>query len=149
MKTAYILPVMATAATLMLAGCGSSRHEPEAVASANPTITYKYHGEQELLQANDKAYSYCSQYKAVPRTVRIERDTDPHVVVFECLPNGGGPVTTVQTFTPNTPYTYRSDEELLDTSRNARAYCVAHGGQPTETITNNPDGTRSIAYSCR
>ncbi len=148
MKTTYILPVVAAAATLMLAGCGSSRHEPEAVAAANPTITYKYHGEQELVQASNNASTYCSQYKAAPRTVRIERDSDPHVVVFECVPVSAPPAT-VQTFTPNTPYVYRSDEELLDTSRNARNYCVAHGGQPVETITNNPDGTRSVAYSCR
>lgn len=147
MKTAYILPVVATAATLMLAGCGSSRHEPEAVAAANPTVTYKYHGEQELLQASNNASTYCSQYNAAPHTVRIERNSDPHVVVFECLPNA--PMTTVQTFTPNTPYTYRSDEELIDTSRNARSYCVAHGGQPVETITNNADGTRAVTYSCR
>jgi putative hemolysin len=148
MKTAYILPVVATAATLMLAGCGSSRHEPQAVAAANPTITYKYHGEQELLQASNNASTYCSQYKAAPHTVRIERDNDPHVVVFECIPNSG-PVTTVQSFAPGTAYTYHTDEELLDTSRNARNYCVAHGGQPVETITNNSDGTRSVSYSCR
>ena len=148
MKTTYILPIAASAMTLMLAGCGSSRHQPEAVAAANPTITYKYHGEDELLQASNNASTYCSQYKAAPRTVRIERNSDPHVVVFECLPVGA--VTTVQqNFTPGTPYTYHSDEELLDSSRNARSYCVAHGGQPVETITTAPDGTRSVAYSCK
>jgi putative hemolysin len=147
MKTAYILPVVATAAVLMLAGCTSPRHEPEAIAAANPTVTYKYQGEQELLQANQNAQSYCAQYKSVPRTVRIEHGSDPHVVVFECVPTTT--VTTVQTFSPNTPYTYRSDEELLDNSRNAQAYCMAHGGQSVQTVTTAPDGSRSVSYSCR
>ena len=147
MKTTYILPAVATAATLMLAGCGSSRHEPEAVAAASPTITYKYHGEQELLQANQNAQSYCLQYKSVPRTVRIDRGSDPHMVVFECVPTTS--VSTAQSFNPNTSYTYRSDEELLDNSRNAQAYCMAHGGQSVQTVTTAPDGSRSVSYSCR
>jgi putative hemolysin len=147
MKTAYILPAMATAATLMLAGCGSPRHEPREVAAANPTVTYKYHGDQELLQANEKAETYCSQYKSVPRTVRIERGDDGRAAVFECVPTGS--MTTVETFNPNTPYTYHTDEELLDTSRSAQRYCTAHGGRAVETVTTAPDGSRSVTYSCR
>lgn len=147
MKTAYILPVVATAATLMLAGCGSPRHEAHEVAAANPTVTYKYRGDHELLQANEKAETYCSQYKSVPRTVRIEREDDDRAVVFECVPSGS--MTTVETFNPNTPYPYRSDEELLTTSRSAQRYCTSHGGQATETVTTNPDGTHSVTYSCR
>ena len=147
MKTAYILPVVATAATLMLAGCGSPRHEPQAVAAANPTVTYKYHGDQELLQANRNAETFCNQYKSVPRTLRIERGDEGRVAVFECVPSAS--VTTVQTINPNTAYPYRSDEELLDTSRGAQRYCTSHGGEAVETVTTAPDGTRSVTYSCR
>ena len=147
MKSAYILPVAVTAATLMLAGCGSSRHEPQAVAASNPTVTYKYHGDQELLQANQNAVTYCNQYKAVPRTVRIDRGDEGRVAVFECVP--AATITTVQTINPNTPYPYRTDEELLDTSRSAQRYCTAHGGEAVETVTTAPDGTRNVTYSCR
>jgi len=147
MKTAYFLPVAATAATLMLAGCGSPPHEPQTVAASNPTVTYKYHGDQELLQANQNAVTYCNQYKSVPRTLRIERGDDGRVAVFECVPATS--ITTVQTVTPNTPYPYRSDEELLDTSRSAQRYCTSHGGEAVETVTTGPDGSRSVTYSCR
>jgi len=147
MKTAYILPAVAMTATLMLAGCGSSRHEPETVSAKNPTVTYKYHDDQELLRANQNAVTFCNQYKSVPRTLRLEHGDGGREAVFECVPASS--VTTVQTFTPDTPYTYRSDEELLDTSRSAQRYCTAHGGQATETITTAPDGSRSVTYSCR
>ena len=146
MKIAYILPVAVTTA-LMLSSCGSSRHEPQTVSASNPTVTYKYHGDQELLQANQNAVTYCNQYKAVPRTVRIDRGDEGRVAVFECVPAAS--VTTVQTVTPNTPYAYRSDEELLDTSRGAQRYCTSHGGEAVETVTTAADGTRSVTYSCR
>jgi hypothetical protein len=146
MKTAYILPAVATAATLMLAGC-HARHEPREVAAANPTVTYHYRGDQELLQANEKAETYCAQYKSVPRTVHVSRSDDGRSVEFECVPTTS--MTTVETYNPNTPYPYHSDEELLTTSRGAQRYCTAHGGQATETITTAPDGTHSVTYSCR
>jgi len=149
MKSAYILPVLATAVTLTLAGCGSSSHEAREVAAANPTVTYHYRGDQELLTANTQAATYCSQYKSVPRTLRIDRGDDGRVVVFECVPTTT--VATVQTtIAPGTPYAYRTDEELLDTSRSARMYCMNHGGgQAVETVTTSPDGTRNVTYSCR
>lgn len=147
MKIVTILPALATAITLMLAGCVEARHEPREVAATNPTVTYRYRGDHELLQANEKAEAFCAQYKAVPRTARVERDDETRTVVFDCVPTGS--VTTVETYNPNTPYAYRSDEELLNTSRGAQRYCRAHGGQATETITTAPDGTRSVTYGCR
>ncbi len=149
MKPAYILPVLATAVTLTLAGCGSSSHEVREVAAANPTVTYHYRGDQELLTANTQAVTYCTQYKSTPRTLRIDRGDEGRTVVFECVPTTS--VTTVQTtIAPGTAYAYRTDEELLDTSRSARMYCMNHGGgQAVETVTTAPDGTRNVTYSCR
>jgi len=146
MKTIYILSA-AVSSALMLSGCGSHRHEPQAVSASNPTVTYRYHGDQELLQANQNAVGFCNQYQAMPRTVRIERGDERRLVMFECVPAAS--MTSVQTITPNTPYPYRSDEELLDTSRGAQRYCTSHGGEAIETVTTAPDGSRSVTYSCR
>ena len=149
MKSTTFLPKAIIAAScalpLLLTACGS-RHEPEAVASSNPSITYHYRGDKELLQANQNAMTYCSQYKALPRTKHIGRDDEEHTVVFECVPTN----TIAETqFAPNTPYPYRSDEELIDNSRSAARYCRAHGGENvTSSITTAPDGTRTVTYQC-
>ncbi len=83
----------------------------------------------------------------MPRTVRLDRGDEGRVAVFECVPSAS--VTTVSTISPNTPYAYRTDEELLDTSRGAQRYCTSHGGEAVETVTTAPDGTRSVTYSGR
>jgi len=150
MTPSTILPAMMIAAacstTLLLAGCGSSSHEPREVQANNPTVTYRYHGDQELLAANQNANAFCSQYKAVPRTQRFTDTSEGHAVVFECVPTAT--VSTVE-FAPDTPYAYRTDQELLDRSSGAERYCRAHGGtDAVSSITANPDGTRTVTYKC-
>ena len=150
MKLSTMLPKAIIAAScalpLVLTACGSTSHQPQAVAASNPTITYTYRGDKELLQANQNAVTYCSQYKALPHTVRISDSSDGRSVVFECVPTN----TVADTqFVPNTPYAYHTDEELIDNSRNAARYCRAHGGEnAVSSITNNPDGTRTVTYQC-
>ena len=149
MKSTTVLPKAIIAAScalpLLLAAC-DSRREPEAIAANNPSVTYQYRGDKELLEANQKAMAYCSQYKALPRTKHIGREDDGHTVVFECVPTNS--VAETQ-FNPNTPYPYRSDEELLDNSRSAARYCRAHGGEnAVSSITTAPDGTRTVTYQC-
>ena len=147
MKYATILPkAIIAAAPLLLSACGSSYHEPKAVAASNPTVTYHYRGDKELLQANQNAMTYCSQYKSIPHTVRISDSSEGRTVLFECVPSAGVAETS---FNPDAPYSYRTDEELLDNSRNAARYCRAHGGgNATSSITENPDGTRTVTYRC-
>lgn len=150
MKPTTILPKVIIAAScaipLLLTACGSSRHEPQAVAATNPTITYNYRGDRELLQANQNAMTYCSQYKALPHTVRISDGSEGRTVLFECVPTAS--VAETQ-FAPDTPYRYRTDEELLDNSRSASRYCRAHGGEnAVSSVTTAPDGTRTVTYQC-
>lgn len=133
---------------LFLTACGGSSH-PHAteIQAANPTVTYRYRGDEELLQANQKASTFCSQYKALPRTVRIsDSSSEGRSVLFECVPTNTFAETT---FAPNTPYAYRTDEELIDNSRNAARYCRAQGGENVvSSITTNADGTRTATYRC-
>jgi len=147
MKLTTILPqTIIAAAPLLLAACGSSYHEPKEVAASNPTVTYHYRGDKELLQANQNAMTYCGQYKSVPHTVRIGESAEGRSVLFECVPSSSVAETS---FTPDRPYSYHTDEELLDNSRNASRYCRAHGGESaTSTISENPDGSRTVTYRC-
>ena len=151
MRLTTILPKAIIAAScalpLLLTACGSSSHQPKEIQASNPTVTYRYRGDQELLQANQNAVTFCGQYKALPRTVRIgESSEGGRSVLFECVPSNNF---ADSSFAPNTPYPYRTDEELIDNSRNAARYCRAQGGENVvSSITTNPDGTRTVTYRC-
>jgi len=87
-------------AAILLAGmavtaCAPVHTRPVAVAASNPTITYVYHNDGELLQANDQAAGYCAQYQSGPHLVRYDQGPDGRIAVFECVqggPVGAGPV---------------------------------------------------------
>ncbi|MGA2551504.1 MAG: hypothetical protein ABSF50_15230 [Burkholderiaceae bacterium] len=143
----YALPA-ALVATVLLAGCVQPNSPPVQVQASNPSVTYKYRGDQELLQANQTAVTYCSQYRATPRVSGISDSPDgTRNVVFECVAMAGMPV--VQAANPNLTYSYHTDRELLDASRTAQSYCVSHGAsQAIANTTVNPDGSRTVTFQC-
>jgi hypothetical protein len=67
-------------------------------------------------------------------------------VVFECVR------TTLPAPPPTTPsqsYTYRTDQELVQASQTAGAYCLQYGSQPmTSSIVANPNGTKTVTFQC-
>jgi len=73
-------------ATILLTGltvtaCVRAPTAPVAVAASNPTITYVYHNDAELLQANQSAGTYCAQYQAGPHMVRYDSGPDGRIAV--------------------------------------------------------------------
>jgi len=91
------LPKASASAAILLTGlaltaCAPVHTAPVAVAASNPSITYVYHNDGELLQANDSAGAYCAQYQAGPHMVRYDQGPDGRIAVFECVQ--GGPVAT-------------------------------------------------------
>jgi hypothetical protein len=136
-------------AGLMVASCEPQSSSPQQVRTSNPSVTYKYHSDQELVQANQSAATFCNQYQSVPRTANFTDDWDGNrVVVFECVS------TTMaappQQSNPNLTYNYRTDQELLDASRNAQNYCRNNGSQQ-EAISNivtNANGTKTATFQC-
>jgi hypothetical protein len=83
-------------AVAMLAGvivtsCVARPTAPVLLDASNPTVTYQYRNDQELLQANQNAAAYCAQYQAAPQTVRFADGPDGRAVVFECLRNVAPP----------------------------------------------------------
>jgi hypothetical protein len=117
------------------------------VQSSNPSVTYNYRTDQELIEANQRATTYCSQYQTAPRTANVTNNPDgSKAVLFECvrttLPAPAPP-------TPSQSYTYRTDQELLQVSQTAGAYCRTYGSQPmTSNIVTNPDGTKTVTFQC-
>jgi hypothetical protein len=122
------------------------------VRASNPSVTYNYRTDEELLQANRNATAYCSQYQAAPATGSITTNADgSKAVVFECLrialpapppPQSPPPP-------PSLSYTYRTDQELVQASQTAGAYCLKYGSPPmTSNIVTNPNGTKTVTFQC-
>ena len=142
--------LMCIAAGFLLTACAPVNSPPQQVQAQNPTVTYKYRGDQELLQANQSAMTYCSQYRAVARTTNISSDSNgSKTVVFDCMPTTSETVSTVQPLNNNLGYTYHSDQELLDASRNADIYCANNGsGRAVATVVTNLDGSKTVTFQC-
>ena len=125
---------------------------PVAVQASTPTVTYNYRTDAELLQSNQNAITYCGQYQTTPRAGSITSNADgSKTVVFDCV----GPVvaSTSTTAVPVVPagmrYSYRTDQDLVQASQNASAYCARTGALPmTSSIVTNADGTRTVVFQC-
>ncbi|HVI88951.1 MAG TPA: hypothetical protein VM659_11635 [Dongiaceae bacterium] len=147
-RSALILAALP--ALLLVAACAPQNSPPQQVEAQNPSVTYKYRGDQELLEANTKAMTYCNQYHSVAQTQNIHNESDgSKTVVFSCTAMPPAQVATTITPGANMVYPYRTDQELLDASRNADLYCANRGSQrAVATVVTNLDGTKSISFQC-
>jgi hypothetical protein len=121
---------------------------PKQIQASNPTVTYTYHSDDELIQTNQLAATFCDRYQSVAHPVSFSTDASgDRVVVFECAANSlaGTPYSH-----SNLTYTYRTDKELMDVSRNAQAYCMNSGSsQVVSNIVSNGNGTKTVTFQCR
>jgi hypothetical protein len=144
-----IIGATVMAAAVMTASCASTpQSAPREVAANNPTVTYEYRNDDELIQANERAVSFCQPYQTLPQAQHFSENSDHQkIVIFEC-------VSTVQTAPIRQPdselrYNYRNDQELLDVSRNAQIQC-RNSGRPdmSSDVAVNADGSRSVTFHC-
>ena len=139
---------IAGVAVLLLAACAPlNRSAPQQVEANNPNVSYKYRNDDELIQTNQLAETFCSQYQLAPRSLGLTRDSaGSNLVNFECVPAADSALNTAN---PNLRHTYRSDQELLDISRSAHIYCM-NSGEPrvTSSITSNAGGTQTVTFKC-
>lgn len=135
-----------------LAGCTTSTvpSSPQAVQATNPSVTYNYRTDQELVAANNNAMTFCSQYSTVPRTYNITGNSDgSKTVVFECVRTTAAPAPAPVPNPNLLTYSYRTDQELVAASQTASAYCMQNGAMPmTSRVTTNADGSRTVAFQC-
>jgi hypothetical protein len=140
-------------ASAALAACGTPYSSgPQQVHANNPSVTYSYTNDQELLLATDKASAFCSQYQSTTlRSGTIMSNTDgTNSVVFECVPLNAPATTVAMAPVPAAPMTYRymNSQELLTASQNAEAYCLRYGKHSNAMITSNTDGTKTASFQC-
>lgn len=136
------------ALALTLAACGHDS-SPRQIQASNPTVTYKYSNDRDLVEANQRATSFCSQYQSTPRTLSLTTDRDgDRIAVFECV-NGATTGALTPAPTSSLTYTYRTDQELLEASRTAQTYCANRGAaQVLSNVTTNANGTRTVTFQC-
>jgi hypothetical protein len=148
MKVAFA--TAAAFAALMSASCVSTRSSsPQQVDVSNPTVTYKYRNDDELIQANRRAMTYCDQYQSLPQTEHFGRDSDgSNIVVFECLARSASAAPQRQ-LNSDLRYNFQTDQELLDVSRDAQVYCLNNGQSEMESnIVVYSNGSKTVTFSC-
>jgi hypothetical protein len=123
---------------------------PVAVQATSPTVTYNYRTDAELLQANQNAITHCGQYQTTPRTGTITNNADgSKTVVFDCVAPVVATTAPVPVVPPGMKYVYRTDQDLVQASQTASAYCARTGSLPmTSSIVTNADGTRTVVFQC-
>jgi hypothetical protein len=129
-----------------LAACAQLPSSPQPVQASNPSVTYSYRTDQELLRASQNATTYCGQYQTAPRAATFTDNADGgKTAVFECVRTAALAPPPVN---PNLTYTYRTDQELVQASQTASAYCLRSGSQPTtsSSMMANSDGTRTVTF---
>ncbi len=140
--------VIAFAPCLLAVACVPPPTAPQQVQASNPATTYRYHNDQELLAVNQSATAFCGQYQSVPRAASFTGSADgARVVSFECVPSAT--LTVVPVASTNMVYPYRTDPELLESSRSASAYCVNRGYiRAVPTFVTQPGGVNTVTYQC-
>jgi hypothetical protein len=129
--------------------CAPLPSPPVQVSARNPSVTYTYRGDEELIQANQRAAAFCLPYHSIPNATRITNTPDGgKSAIFECLQ--APPSVAFQTpYNPNVSFSYQTDQQLLDATRNARIYCLNNGSSGLTTNTNiNASGVRTAAFQC-
>jgi hypothetical protein len=131
-----------------VASCGQLASSQAPVQSSNPSVTYNYRTDQELLTANNNAATYCGQYQTTPRTANLTNNSDgSKTVLFECVRTAQYPAPAPAY--PSQSYTYLTDQELVQASQTAGVYCQRHGSLPmTSSTVTNVDGTRTATFQC-
>ncbi len=137
-------------AGLALAACTPQYPSPQQVQASNPSVTYTYHTDQDLLQVNQSAATFCNRYQSVPQATNFTTDQSGNkVVVFQCVPPTTMAAAPLPQPNPNLTYNYQTDQQLLDASRSAQMYCASRGsGQVASNVVTNPDGSRTVTFQC-
>lgn len=143
----FQVPSIALLAAGALAACAQLPSSQQPVQASNPSVTYNYRTDQELLVASQNAATYCGQYQTAPRTSTLTTNADgSKTAVFECVRTALPAPAPVN---PNLSYTYRTDQELVQASQTAGTYCQRYGSQPmTSSMVANSDGTRTATFQC-
>jgi hypothetical protein len=147
---ALSMPIAVVLAAGAIASCTPS-HSVQQVSASNPSVTYEYRGDQELLQAQHDAMKYCNRYQSSPRMASMTSVAGDGVstVIFECDPSAAAAAPPQQVLGSNLTYSYRTDQQLLDASHSAWTHCMNNGLQlAVADFGSNMDGSRNVRFQC-
>ncbi|MDT8422121.1 MAG: hypothetical protein RQ754_16960 [Desulfuromonadales bacterium] len=119
--------------------------EPVQVEAKAPEVSYKFYTDEELIEANNRARAYCSQYSSTPSmqgTITTNQDGSK-TVTFQCIQTAPkAPAPPLQT------NTYRTDNDLSQAMISAEAYCARSGQVASFNVSTSAAGTQTLAYRC-
>jgi hypothetical protein len=135
-----------------LASCATSRPAVQ-TSSTKPTVSYVYGDDQGLLDATQKAETFCAQYNAWPSTAGFDSRSDGRHITFACdQPRTSSPARSTVVVPPAPSllnYPYRDDRGLIDAVNQAQRYCMGFNASARSTrVTNNADGSRTVSFEC-
>jgi hypothetical protein len=119
----------------------------EQVHAATPRVSFNYRGDQEAPGANRKAAAYCAQYQSNAHLLHAYDEIDGTTTAeFECAPAGAAMAPALTP--PTESYSFRSDRELMDLSRNAQTRCAAAAMPMSSTVATDSSGNRTVTFQC-
>jgi len=74
--------IILAAAALLLTACAEG---PTRVEATNPTVTYRFNGDNELKEASGKAEQFCQGYSKSARLLHVTQRAGEEHAVFECV----------------------------------------------------------------
>ncbi len=150
-----IIGAGAACTVLLMASCTTTPRtsSPQQVATSNPTVTYSYRNDDELIQAGQRAVIYCNQQQTQSQSLAESFQTTSggeSTVTFECLPGSPGAATALARQTASgLNYNFRTDQELLTASKEAQRYSMGQGSaEVISEIVTQSDGSKSVAFFC-
>lgn len=140
-------------AAATLAACATTSRPAVQTSSSQPDVSYVYGDDQGLLDATQKAETYCSQYNAWPTASSFDSRSDGQHVTFSCdQPRNSSPAsnTVVMSTAPAAyNYPYRDDQGLINAVSRAQQYCSGFNSNARSTrVTTAADGTRTFSFEC-
>jgi hypothetical protein len=150
MLPSAVILLLATA----LPSCSGYSQPAVQTSSSKPTVSYVYGDDQGLLDATQKAETFCAQYGAWPTATGSDSRSDGRHVTFACnQPRSSSPAssTVVMSTVPAAlDYPYRDDRGLIDAVNQAQRYCMENNANARSTrVINNADGSRTVSFECQ
>lgn len=149
--TLRLIVILLLATTL--ASCATKSRPAVQTSSSKPTVSYVYGDDQGLLDATQKAETFCAQYSAWPSTAAFDSRSDGRHITFACdQPRAASPARSTVVAPPAPAplnYPYRDDRGLIEAVNQAQRYCMGFGASARSTgVTNNSDASRTVSFEC-
>jgi hypothetical protein len=140
---------VAVVAGLTVSACAVQNSTQQQIEPTRPSIIYTYRNDQGLVLASQNATAFCDRRQSIPQSITFSSEPGGRkAVIFECVL-----VETPAALSPldssDLTYDYRSDQDLLNVSRNAHIQCKTSNSQRIiSSAVHNVEGTKTVSFQC-